>query len=103
VPVGIKGKSRVLPKKEQKLKEPKDYKVVLLNDNYTTREFVVEILKLVFHKDPVEAKRIMLNVHHKGRGVVGLYSWDIANTKVNQVHAIARQYEYPLRCVVEDA
>jgi ATP-dependent Clp protease adaptor protein ClpS len=103
VPVGIKGKSKVLPKKEQKLEEPRDYKVVLLNDNYTTKEFVVEILKLVFHKDSGEAKQIMLNVHHKGRGVVGVYSWDIANTKANQVHIIARQYEYPLRCVIEDA
>jgi ATP-dependent Clp protease adaptor protein ClpS len=103
MPAGIKGKSRVLPKKEQKLQEPKDYKVVLLNDNYTTKEFVVEILKLVFHKGPGEAKRIMLNVHYKGRGVVGLYSWDIANTKAGQVHAIARQYEYPLRCVIEEA
>jgi ATP-dependent Clp protease adaptor protein ClpS len=103
VPAGIKGESKVLPKKRQKLQEPRDYKVVLLNDNYTTKEFVVEILKLVFHKDPEEAKRIMLNVHHKGRGVVGVYDWDIANTKTNQVHAIARQYEYPLRCVIEEA
>jgi ATP-dependent Clp protease adaptor protein ClpS len=103
VPVRIRGESKVLPKKGQKLQEPRDYKVVLLNDNYTTKEFVVEILKLVFHKDPEEAKRIMLNVHYKGKGVVGLYSWDIANTKVNQVHAIARQYEYPVRCVIEEA
>jgi ATP-dependent Clp protease adaptor protein ClpS len=103
VPVGIKGKSKVLPKKEEKLQEPKDYKVVLLNDNYTTREFVVEILMLIFHKNAEEARRIMLKVHHNGRGVVGVYSLDIANTKASQVHAIARQYEYPLRCVVEEA
>jgi ATP-dependent Clp protease adaptor protein ClpS len=103
MPVGIKGESKVVPKKEEKLKTPKDYKVVLLNDNYTTREFVVEILMLVFHKSPEEAKRIMLTVHHNGRGVVGLYSWDIASTKAEQVHAIAREYEYPLRCIVEDA
>jgi ATP-dependent Clp protease adaptor protein ClpS len=103
VPVGIKGESKVLPKKGQKLQEPRDFKVVLLNDNYTTKEFVVEVLKLIFHKNPEEANRIMLNVHHKGRGVVGVYAWDIANTKANQVHAIARQYEYPLRCVIEEA
>jgi ATP-dependent Clp protease adaptor protein ClpS len=103
VPVGIKGKSKILPKKEQKLQEPKDYNVLLLNDNYTTKEFVIEILKLVFHKNSEEAKRIMLNVHRKGKGVVGVYSWDIANTKANQVHVIARQYEYPLRCVIEEA
>jgi ATP-dependent Clp protease adaptor protein ClpS len=103
MPVGIKDKSKVLPKKEEKFQEPDDYKVVLLNDNYTTREFVVEVLRLVFHKNPEEAKRIMLNVHHQGRGVVGVYSWDIASTKASQVHSIARQYEYPLRCVVEEA
>ena len=76
--------------------------VVLLNDNYTTREFVVEILQLVFHKNLQEAKKIMLNVHHKGRGMVGVYTWDIANTKVNQVHSIARQFDFPLKCVVEE-
>jgi ATP-dependent Clp protease adaptor protein ClpS len=103
MPVRIKGESKVLPKKRQKLQEPRDYKVVLLNDNYTTKEFVVEILKQVFHKNSEEANRIMLNVHQKGRGVVGIYCWDIANTKAGQVHAIARQYEYPLRCMVEEA
>jgi ATP-dependent Clp protease adaptor protein ClpS len=103
VPAGIKGGSKVLPRKKEKFQEPRDYRVVLLNDNYTTREFVTEILMLIFHKTPEEAQRIMLNVHHKGRGVVGVYSCDIANTKADQVHAIARQYEYPLRCVVEEA
>jgi len=97
------GDTELLNRDEEELKEPKEYMVVLLNDNYTTREFVVEILKLVFHKNPQEAKRIMLNVHHKGRGIVGVYTWDIAQTKVNQVHAIAKQYEYPLKCVVEEA
>jgi ATP-dependent Clp protease adaptor protein ClpS len=91
------------PREEEELGEPKDYLVVLLNDNYTTREFVVEVLKLVFHKDPVEATRIMLNVHRKGRGTVGTYPYDIALTKVEQVHALAREYEYPLKCVIEEA
>ena len=98
-----RGETELLNRDEEKLKEPREYMVVLLNDNYTTREFVVEILQLVFHKNPQEAKRIMLNVHNKGRGMVGVYTWDIAHTKVNQVHAIARQYDYPLKCIVEEA
>ena len=98
-----RGDTELLNREEEKLKEPREYMVVLLNDNYTTREFVVEILQLVFHKNPQEAKKIMLNVHHKGRGMVGVYTWDIANTKVNQVHSIARQFDFPLKCVVEEA
>jgi len=96
-------KIELLTRDEKKLKEPADYIVVLLNDNYTTRDFVVEILKQIFHKNSEEAVSIMLNVHNKGRGVVGLYTLDIANTKANQVHAIAKQYDYPLKCIVEEA
>ena len=98
-----KGETEILTRNDEKLEEPKDYMVVLLNDNFTTREFVVEILKLIFHLNPEEANRIMLNVHHKGRGVVGVYTWDVANTKASQVHAIAKQYEFPLKCIVEEA
>jgi len=98
-----RGDTELLSRNEEELKEPKDYVVILLNDNYTTRDFVVEILKLVFHKNPEEATRIMLNVHHKGRGVVGVYTWDIAITKANHVHDLARQYDYPLKCVIEEA
>lgn len=94
--------TKLLNKDEEKLKSPKDCVVVLLNDDYTTREFVVEILIHVFHKSSVEAKSIMLNVHNKGRGIVGLYTWDIAQTKVNQVHSIAKQHDYPLKCIVEE-
>jgi ATP-dependent Clp protease adaptor protein ClpS len=98
-----RGETELLNRDEEKLKEPQEYMVVLLNDNYTTREFVVEILQLIFHKNPQEAKKIMLNVHNKGRGMVGVYTWDIAQTKVNQVHSIAKQYDFPLKCVVEEA
>jgi len=98
-----RGETELLTREEEKVKEPKEYTVILLNDNFTSKEFVVEILKLVFHKNPGEANRIMLNVHHKGRGVVGVYTWDIAQTKANQVHTLAKQYEYPLRCIVEEA
>ena len=97
------GETELLTRDEEKIKEPKDYMVILLNDDFTTREFVVEVLKLVFHKNPEEAKTIMLRVHNNGRGVVGIYTWDIAVTKANQVHAIAKQYEYPLKCIVEEA
>jgi ATP-dependent Clp protease adaptor protein ClpS len=99
----IIGGSKILPKKEEKIEEPRDYSVILLNDDYTTRDFVVEILKLIFHKSHEEATQIMLHVHRKGRGAAGIYTWDIAQTKVNQVHDLARQYEFPLRCVVEEA
>ncbi|MDR1587259.1 MAG: ATP-dependent Clp protease adaptor ClpS [Treponema sp.] len=101
MPVELIDDSRTLPKKKEALKEPEDYAVILLNDDFTTRDFVVEVLKRVFHLSGAEATRIMLHVHYKGRGVVGYFTWDIANTKVGQVHAFAREYNYPLRCVVE--
>jgi ATP-dependent Clp protease adaptor protein ClpS len=103
--IGMAGENGIelITRNEEEIKEPKEYVVVLLNDDYTTRDFVVDILMIIFHKNPVEAKAIMLNVHHKGRGVVGSYTWDIAQTKVNQVHSIAKQYDFPLKCVVEEA
>jgi ATP-dependent Clp protease adaptor protein ClpS len=88
-------------KNQEKLKEPEEYRVILLNDHYTTMDFVVEILMVIFHKSEHEANRIMLDVHKKGKGIVGVYSWDIAATKASQVHAAAREYEFPLRCIVE--
>ena len=97
-----RGETELLDKNEEKLKEPGRYAVVLLNDDYTSRDFVVEILMVIFHKNPQEAKRIMLNVHNKGRGIVGCYTWDIAQTKANQVHVIAKQHDYPLKCIVEE-
>ena len=95
--------TELLIRDEEKLKEPKEYIVILLNDNFTTREFVVEILQLIFHKNPEEAVAIMLKVHNNGRGIVGVYTWDIAQTKACQVHAIAKQHDYPLKCIVEEA
>jgi ATP-dependent Clp protease adaptor protein ClpS len=88
-------------KQKKKLKEPEEFRVILLNDHYTTMDFVVGILIQVFHKNEEDANRIMLDVHRKGKGMVGLYPYDIAQTKVNQVHAIAREHEFPLRCIVE--
>ena len=86
-----------------KIKEPQEYRVILLNDNYTTMDFVVEVLMVIFHKSLVDANKIMLDVHKKGKGIVGQYSWDIAATKAEQVHAAARENEFPLRCIVEPA
>lgn len=81
--------------------EPSMYKVLLHNDDYTTMEFVVEILMLVFNKSPEDAVRIMLNVHQKGIGICGVYTYEVSETKVNSVHALARQYGFPLKCTME--
>ena len=83
------------------VEEPPMYKVMLLNDDYTTMEFVVEILMLVFKKSPEDAVRIMLNVHHKGIGICGVYTFEVSETKVNTVHTLARQYGFPLKCTIE--
>jgi ATP-dependent Clp protease adaptor protein ClpS len=81
--------------------EPPMYRVLLHNDDYTTMEFVVEILMYVFSKSPESAAKIMLNVHHKGIGVCGSYPHEIAETKVDTVHNLARESGYPLRCSME--
>jgi ATP-dependent Clp protease adaptor protein ClpS len=80
-----------------RLQEPKLFRVILHNDHYTTMDFVVKVIVTVFHKAAAEATKIMLDVHKKGHGVVGVYTWDIASTKVTQVHELARQSEFPLR------
>ena len=96
-------REKTASKSTEKIKEPEQYKVILLNDNYTTMEFVVAVLMEIFHKDTADANRIMLDVHRKGKGTVGIYSWDIAATKTEQVHLVARAHEYPLKCVIEPA
>ncbi|RMG04758.1 MAG: ATP-dependent Clp protease adapter ClpS [Nitrospirae bacterium] len=89
------------PEVERRTKEPSLYKVILLNDDYTTMDFVVHVLKTVFHKSEVEATRIMLHVHRNGEGVAGVYTRDIAETKAERVHQMARKESFPLRCRVE--
>lgn len=98
---GINAVIRRKDKTKVQFKEPEDFRVVLLNDHFTTMDFVMEVLMTIFHKGKAEARKIMLDVHKKGRGVVGRYPFDIAQTKVNQVHAAAQQNEFPLRCVIE--
>lgn len=77
------------------------YRVLLHNDDYTTMEFVVEILVHIFHKTIEDATRIMLNVHEKGIGVCGVYTFEVAETKVDTVHSIARDHGFPLKCSME--
>jgi ATP-dependent Clp protease adaptor protein ClpS len=88
---------------EPRLEEPRMFRVILHNDHYTTMDFVVEVLMKVFHKTPAEAIKIMLDVHRKGAGVCGVYVYDIAVTKVSQVHHMAKKREYPLKCIYEEA
>jgi ATP-dependent Clp protease adaptor protein ClpS len=83
------------------VKEPPMFKVLLHNDDYTTMDFVIMILETVFHKKAEDAAKIMLNVHQKGIGVAGVYTRDMAETKVALVHDLARQHEYPLKCSFE--
>jgi ATP-dependent Clp protease adaptor protein ClpS len=88
---------------EEDLDEPPMYKVLLHNDDYTTMEFVVEVLQKVFHKSPAEATRIMLLVHKSGTGVCGVYTAEMAETKVEMVHHLARKNGFPLQCSMEEA
>ncbi len=91
----------VIEETEEEEKEPPMFKVFLHNDDYTTMEFVVEILKFVFNKSMEEATRVMLNVHRKGIGVCGVYTHEVAETKVSKVHELARDHNFPLRCSME--
>lgn len=84
-----------------KTKRPSLYKVLLLNDDYTPQEFVVWLLEVVFHKNAEDAMRIMLHVHNNGVGVCGVYTYEVAETKVAQVLELARRNEHPLQCTME--
>jgi ATP-dependent Clp protease adaptor protein ClpS len=86
-----------------KLKKPPMFKVVLHNDDYTTMEFVVLVLQRVFRHDEAESSRIMLHIHRTGIGVAGVFTKEIAETKSRKVMELARRYEFPLQCTVEEA
>ncbi|ABV87853.1 MULTISPECIES: ATP-dependent Clp protease adapter ClpS [Shewanella] len=88
---------------ESELKQPSMYKVILNNDDYTPMDFVIEILQLFFKKDEQQATEIMLAIHHKGKGICGIYPFGIAETKVAQVNQFARQNQHPLLCSLEEA
>ncbi len=96
-------KDQVRERTDSRIKEPREYNVIMFNDDFTTMEFVVEVLKDIFHKDEVTAQSIMLNVHKKGQAVVGKYPYDIAATKVNTALSRARSQGYPFRMTVEEA
>ena len=96
-----KVEDRVATRDRQQIQEPSLYKVLLHNDDYTTMDFVIMVLETVFNKNSSEATRIMLNVHQQGIGIAGVYTRDIAETKVAVVHDIARKNEFPLKCSLE--
>ena len=89
-------------RRKERLKEPGAYQVVLLNDDCTSMEFVVEVLMSIFNKAESDAQRIMMHIHQRGRGVAGIYSLDVARTKEIQVRELAERNEFPLQCVVEE-
>ncbi len=93
----------VAEKAREQLAEPDLFHVILLNDDYTTMEFVVQVLESVFDKGPAEAFRIMMQVHTQGQGICGVYPWDVAETKVHTVHELARDHGFPLRATIERA
>lgn len=95
--------SMVISETKKEIKKPRLYSVLLHNDHYTTMEFVVQILTEVFHRSETEAEQIMLTVHRHGQAVAGVYSFEIAETKINRVTELARRHEYPLRCSMEPA
>jgi ATP-dependent Clp protease adaptor protein ClpS len=88
-------------KSRDQVEEPRKFKVILLNDNYTSMEFVVHVLRTVFHHSPAQATRVMLHIHNSGVGVAGIYTRDVAETRIEQVHAMAREAGHPLMCEME--
>lgn len=95
------GSSRSVEQARSHRVTPARFKVLMLNDDYTTMEFVVQMLQTVFRKPATEANRIMLSVHLRGSGLCGIYPWEIAETKVARVHALAREAGFPLKCSIE--
>ena len=92
----------VLEETRHKTQKPTLYKVTLLNDDYTTMEFVIQILESVFHKTPAEAHRIMMQVHTQGRGVCGAYTYEVAETKIATTQDLARREGFPLQATLEE-
>ena len=97
------GQGLVVEEARPQVQRPPLYQVVLLNDDYTPMEFVVDVLEHIFGKDRTTATRVMLEVHTRGKGVCGVYTHEIAETKVAQVTTYARQQQHPLLCTMEEA
>jgi ATP-dependent Clp protease adaptor protein ClpS len=97
------GHGLVVEEAQPRVKRPPLYQVVLLNDDYTPMEFVVDVLEHIFGMDRTSATRVMLEVHTRGKGVCGVYTYEIAETKVAQVMTYARQQQHPLLCTMEEA
>jgi ATP-dependent Clp protease adaptor protein ClpS len=91
----------VAVKSRAKTKKPSMYKVLMLNDDYTPMEFVIQILEQFFSKNQDEATQIMLHVHQKGFGICGVFTYEVAETKVNQTMDLAQQHQHPLQCTIE--
>jgi len=100
---GQSGSQLIVEEAAPKLAKPPLYRVVLLNDDYTPMEFVVDVLERIFSMDRTKATRVMLEVHTRGKGVCGTYTYEIAETKVAQVTTYARQHQHPLLCTMEES
>jgi ATP-dependent Clp protease adaptor protein ClpS len=100
--IGRGGLDLVVEEAKPELKAPPLYRVILLNDDYTPMEFVVDVLERIFSFDRTRATRVMLEVHTRGKGVCGVFTFEIAETKVAQVMTYARQHQHPLLCTMEE-
>ncbi|MFB5651657.1 ATP-dependent Clp protease adapter ClpS [Leptospira wolffii] len=97
----LRTEDETLTREKIKLKRPAKYRVVILNDDYTPMEFVVWILRVVFYRTQVESEQIMLKAHTTGKALCGVYSHDVARTKVNETHMLAEEHGHPLHCQME--
>lgn len=95
--------TETITRSRDKTRNPRSFKVILLNDDYTTMDFVVSVLETIFRKTPAEAVQIMLQVHNNGKGVCGIFTRQIAEAKVKLVHDRALSEGFPLRCIIEEA
>src|SRR5918999_3722263 len=95
--------SAIKDQAELKNQQPRLFNVILLNDDYTTMEFVLQILETLFQKSPAEAFRIMMHVHRNGRGLAGVYTYEVAETKADKVATLAAEAGFPLRAIIEEA
>ena len=90
----------VITQQEEELDTPDMYRVIMHNDNYTTMEFVVSVLVQIFKKSTADAARIMLKIHRQDKATIGVYSYDVAYTRVKQVHKLAESFDFPLKCSI---